>query len=103
MLPEIDVKGKTVIIVGQGVATGAKMLGAIASLSDRGASKIVAAAPAGTSQARGNSTINADVVVIPHRPAKFSDIKAFYEEFTEITPDEHDDDHRPMGEGQAPS
>lgn len=88
LLPEAEVRGRTVIIVGQGVATGAKMLGAIASLRDRGVSKIVAAAPAGTSQATWQLHENADVVVIPHRPAKFRDIKAFYEEFTEVTPDD---------------
>jgi dienelactone hydrolase len=64
------------------------MLGAIASLRDRGASKIVAAAPAGTSQATWQLHENADVVVIPHRPAKFRDIKAFYAEFTEVTPED---------------
>ena len=37
ILPEMDVRDRTVIIVGQGVATGAKMLGAIASVRDRGA------------------------------------------------------------------
>jgi putative phosphoribosyl transferase len=88
VLSEVDVRGKTVIVVGQGVATGAKMLGAIASLRDRGAAKIIAAAPAGTSQATWQLHENADIVVIPHRPAKFRDIKAFYEEFTEVTPDD---------------
>lgn len=87
ILPELDVRGRTVIVVGQGVATGAKMLGAIASLKDRGAAKIVAAAPAGTSQATWQLHEAANVVVIPHRPAKFKGIEGFYEDFADVTDD----------------
>lgn len=87
ILPQIDVRGKTVIVVGQGVATGAKMLGAISALKDRGASKIVAAAPAGTSQATWQLHEAAHIVVIPHRPAKFKGIESFFEDFMDITDD----------------
>ncbi|MCI0629920.1 MAG: alpha/beta fold hydrolase [Phycisphaerales bacterium] len=87
ILPELDVRGRTVIVIGQGVVSGAKMLGAIASLKDRGATRIVAAAPAGTSQATWQLHETADVVVIPHRPAKFKGIESFYEEFAEVSDD----------------
>ena len=87
ILPESDVKGRTVIVVGQGLATGARMLGAITSLKDRGARKVVAAAPAGTSQASWQLHETADLVVIPHRPAKFKGIDSFYESFTDVTDD----------------
>ena len=87
VLPEVEVRGRTVIIVDEGVGTGAKMLGAIASLKDRGASKVVVAAPAGTSHATWQLHETADVVVIPHRPAKFKGIESFYENFTEFTDD----------------
>lgn len=87
ILPEHDVRGRTVIVVGQGVATGAKMLGAIASVKDRGASKIVAAAPAGTDRATWQLHEIADMVVIPHRPAKFKGIEHFYEDFPDVTDD----------------
>jgi putative phosphoribosyl transferase len=87
VLPEVDVRGRTVIIVSQGVATGAKMLGAIASLKDRGAAKVIAAAPAGTSQATWQLHEAADIIVIPHRPAKFKGVESFYEDFTEVSDD----------------
>src|SRR5690554_3685158 len=35
ILPELDVRGRTVIIVSQGVSVGARMLGAIAAMRDR--------------------------------------------------------------------
>lgn len=85
VLPEADVRGRTVIIVGQGVVTGAKMLGAVASVRDRGAAKVVAAAPAGTSQATWQLHESANLVVIPHRPAKFKGIEHFYEEFPDVS------------------
>ena len=87
ILPEMDVRGRTVIVIGQGVATGAKMLGAIASLKDRGAARVVAAAPAGTSQATWQLHEAAHIVVIPHRPAKFKGIEDFYEDFADVTDD----------------
>ena len=87
IMPELDVRGRAVIIVGQGVATGAKMLGAIAAMKDRGASKVIAAAPAGTDRATWQLHEIADVVVIPHRPAKFKGIEHFYEDFGDVTDD----------------
>jgi putative phosphoribosyl transferase len=87
ILPELDVRGRTVIVVGQGLVTGAKMLGAVASVKDRGAVKVVAAAPAGTDQATWQLHEAANLVVIPHRPAKFKGIEHFYEDFSDVTDD----------------
>jgi putative phosphoribosyl transferase len=87
ILAEADVRGRTVVVVGQGVASGAKMLGAIASLKDRGAAKIVAAAPAGTSQATWQLHESAHVVVIPHHPARFKGVEHFYEDFSDVSDD----------------
>ncbi|UCD75129.1 MAG: hypothetical protein JSV91_15260 [Phycisphaerales bacterium] len=85
ILPELEVRDRTVIIVSQGVATGAKMLGAIASVRDRGARKIIAAAPAGATKATWHLNEMADSVVIPHRPSKFVSVADFYSEFSEVT------------------
>ena len=85
ILPELEVRDRTVIIVGQGVATGAKMLGAIASVRDRGARKIIAAAPAGATKATWHLNEMADSVVIPHRPSRFLSVADFYAEFSEVT------------------
>jgi putative phosphoribosyl transferase len=88
MLPEADIRNRAVILVGQGVVSGAKMLGAIASVRDRGATKVIVAAPAGTSQATWQLHETADVVVIPHRPAKFKGVEAFYEDYSDVTDDQ---------------
>lgn len=87
VLPELDVRSQTVIIVGQGIATGGKMLGAIASVRDRGATKVVATAPAGHSRATWQLHDKADLVVIPHQPSQFKGIEDLYENYSEVTDD----------------
>jgi putative phosphoribosyl transferase len=85
MLPEIDVRDRTVVLVSPGVASGAKMLGAIASVRDRGAQKVVIASPAGSGEAAWQLHDAADVVVIPHRPSKFKSVEQLYSEYVKVT------------------
>jgi putative phosphoribosyl transferase len=87
VLPEVDVRNRTVILCCQGIATGAKMLGAIASVRDRGARRIIATAPAGHGQGIWALHDAADQVVIPHQPSAFKGVDRFYEEFIEVTDD----------------
>ena len=85
ILPELDLEDRTVIIVSQGILSGAKMLGAISAVRDRGARKIVAAAPAGHGKSMWQLHDVADEVVIPHQPPNVTLVREFYEEFTEMT------------------
>jgi putative phosphoribosyl transferase len=85
ILPEVDIRGRTVIVVDDGVATGSKMLGAITNAKERGAARVVVAAPAGATEGTWQLHATADQVVIPHRPTKFKGIECFYEEFPAIT------------------
>ena len=85
ILPETDVRGRVVMIVDHGVETGATMLAAIASVRDRGARKVIVAAPAGCSKATWQLRETADKVVIPHTPSKFKGVEHFYETFDDVT------------------
>ncbi|MEM7229768.1 MAG: alpha/beta fold hydrolase [Planctomycetota bacterium] len=87
VLSEIEVRDRTVIIADEGVASGARLLGAIASVRDRGARKIAVAVPAGTSDATWQLHDAADIVVIPHRPSKFRGIDSLYAEYLPVTDD----------------
>ncbi len=84
-LPEIDVEDQTVIIVSRGVISGAKMLGAIAAVRDRGARKIVAAAPGGHRKSMWQLHDVADQVVIPHQPPNVTSVREFYSEYSETS------------------
>ena len=85
VMPETNVRGRTVIIVDQGVETGATMLGAIASVRDRGARRVVVTAPAGTGKGTWQLHETADGVVIPHTPSRFNGIEEFYETFDDVS------------------
>ena len=84
VLPETDVRGRTVIVVDHGVATGATMLAAITSVKDRGARKVIAAAPAGHGKATWQLHAAAHTVVIPHTPSDFKGVEHFYKDFSEV-------------------
>jgi putative phosphoribosyl transferase len=79
IIPSIDVRNRTVILVAQAINTGAKMLGAVASVRNRGARTVVAAAPAGLSQSTWQLHEMADHVVIPHQPTTYNGIESIYE------------------------
>lgn len=85
VLPETEVRGRTVVIVDHGVDTGATMLAAIASVRDRGSQRVIVAAPAGCGKATWQLHETADGVVIPHTPSKFKGVERFYETFDPVT------------------
>ena len=65
ILPPSSVKGKTAIIIDDGLASGYTMMAAIRSIEQQGAVKIVAAAPVATSNAWELINSSADEVVCP--------------------------------------
>lgn len=87
ILPELDVRGRTVIIVSQGIGVGAKLLGAIASMRDRGASKVIAAAPVGHTQSTWPLHEMAHLVIVPHQSGQFKEVQQFYDSLAKVTDD----------------
>ncbi|MHC4414569.1 MAG: serine aminopeptidase domain-containing protein [Planctomycetota bacterium] len=86
--PEMDVRGREVVIVDHGVETGATFLAATASVRDRGARRVVTAAPAGCGKATWQLHETADTVVIPHTPSTFKGIEHFYDVFDAVSDQE---------------
>lgn len=86
--PRPAVRGRTVILVDDGVATGATMRAAIAALRQLGPAKIVVAvpvAPADTVQALEEV---ADEVVCLATPEPFFAIGSCYRDFTQVSDEE---------------
>ncbi|HEX7288438.1 MAG TPA: phosphoribosyltransferase [Candidatus Angelobacter sp.] len=77
----IPVKGKIVILVDDGIATGASMLAAIDALRTLQPKKIVVAVPVAPAQAYTQITAVADELVCASTPNGFFAIGQFYEEF----------------------
>lgn len=84
----VGVEGKTVIVVDDGVATGATMRAALQTLRTMGAERIVAAAPVGAEDSVAALEGGADEVVVLEVPPWFRAVGQWYEDFGQTTDDE---------------
>lgn len=80
-----DVKGKTVIVVDDGVATGFTMLAALQSLRKRGAEKIVCVIPVSSPRVMNKLDEQADEVECFSTPSYFGAVGEFYRNFGQIS------------------
>ena len=84
----VTLTSKTVVIVDDGLATGATMRAALAAVRTAAPTRVVAAAPVGAPAAVAALRAYADDVVCPSTPARFSSVGAAYRDFTQTTDDE---------------
>lgn len=82
------VAGRVVIVVDDGLATGATMRVAVAALRRAGAAYVMAAAPVGATAACQDLERLADDVVCPLRPEPFRAVGEHYRDFTQTTDSE---------------
>lgn len=80
-----NVKNKTVIIVDDGIATGATVFAAIKMCKKRGAAKIVVASPVCSKTTADELRLEADEVVILEMPDRFFSVSQYYESFNDLT------------------
>jgi putative phosphoribosyl transferase len=83
----VQVRGKTVIVVDDGIATGATIRVACEVARAQGAARIVAAAPIAPASVIVDLANVADQVVCPHTPRHFHAIGQWYDDFSP-TPDD---------------
>jgi putative phosphoribosyl transferase len=86
--PPLDVAGRTVVAVDDGLATGSTMRAAVAALRARGAGRIVVAVPVGARETCQDLAGEADEVVCALTPAGFHAVGQWYSDFTQTTDDE---------------
>jgi predicted phosphoribosyltransferase len=84
----LDVRGKTVLLVDDGVATGASMRAAIESLRNQEPKAIVVAVPVGAPDTCNHLRRVADGVVCGLMPDDLVAVGAHYEDFQQIGDDE---------------
>jgi putative phosphoribosyl transferase len=83
--PPVEVRGRTCVLVDDGLATGATMVAAVRWARHEGASRVVVAVPVGpraTLEALGR---DADVVVAVEAPRTIFAVGEWYVDFTEVT------------------
>jgi predicted phosphoribosyltransferase len=83
-----DVAGRAVILVDDGLATGATMEAAVRALRPRGPLEIVAAAPVGARETCDRLARVADRVICVATPEPFSAVSLWYRDFAQTTDEE---------------
>jgi putative phosphoribosyl transferase len=82
---QIDVRGRTVIVVDDGLATGLTDLVAVRALRARGATQIVVAVPVGARESVAMVGEEADEVVCCTIPRELLGVGRFYRDFTPVS------------------
>ena len=83
-----DLAGRTVIVVDDGLATGATMIAALASVRQQHPSRLVCAVPVASAEALAAIRPLADDVVCLLVPEDFEGVGQFYRDFAQVTDDE---------------
>jgi predicted phosphoribosyltransferase len=86
--PELGVEGRAVILVDDGIATGATMRAAALALRERKAARIIIAAPVASPGIRARLGDVADEIVAVLQPEDFNGVGQWYDDFTQVTDDE---------------
>lgn len=87
-LPRPDLRGKTVILVDDGVATGASMHAAIRALRQQEPARIVVAVPVASRETCNDFRDEVEDVVCAVTPEPFYAVGLWYRDFSQTTDDE---------------
>jgi predicted phosphoribosyltransferase len=86
--PEPDVKGKTVILVDDGLATGSTVRAAAKALRQEGPARLVVAVPVSASETCDEYRIGVDEIVCAVTPEPFFGVGLWYRDFSQTTDEE---------------
>lgn len=83
--PPLDLKGKTVVVVDDGIATGSTVRAALQSLASRGAARRIVACPVAAADTVRGLEDEADTVLCLHTPLYFAAVGAWYDDFSPVS------------------
>jgi predicted phosphoribosyltransferase len=86
--PPLDVRGRIVILVDDGLATGATMHAAVAALRRQQPARIVVAVPVAAPETCERLRLVADDVLCLTTPAEFQSVGIWYDDFAQTSDDE---------------
>lgn len=86
--PAPDLRDRVIILVDDGLATGATMRAAIRALRQRGVARIVVAVPVGPPETCREVEEEADELVCAMTPESFHAVGQYYEDFSQTSDDE---------------
>jgi len=80
----LELAGTTVILVDDGMATGATMRAALLSVRSRGAKSIIVAVPVAPAEVLDDIRTEVDILICLLAPEQFFGVGGFYEEFPHV-------------------
>jgi predicted phosphoribosyltransferase len=83
--PPLDLRGKRVVVVDDGVATGATTIACLRQVRDAGAARVVLAVPVGPPDTLERLSGEADDVICVETPPQFGAVGQFYESFAQVS------------------
>lgn len=86
--PRPDLRGKTVILIDDGLATGATMRAAARALKQQGVAHLVLAVPVASPETCDEFRGEVDHIVCAFTPGSFAGVGQFYEDFSQTSDDE---------------
>lgn len=86
--PAIDVRGRIVVVVDDGLATGATATAAVRSVRAHGPARVVLAVPVAAPESAADLEAEADEVVTVARPRDFRAVGLWYEAFPQLSDEE---------------
>ena len=86
--PPVDVKGKKVIVIDDGLATGSTMRAAAAALEQEGAAKVIVAVPVAARETCEEFRREVDEIICAMTPEPFRAVGLWYENFDQTTDEE---------------
>ena len=86
--PPIDPRGRAVIVVDNGIATGATMIAALRALHAKEPARLIAAAAVVPAETLRKIAAEADETVWLEAPIRFFAVGAFFEDFSQVSDEE---------------
>lgn len=86
--PEPDVRGKTVVLIDDGLATGSTIRAAAQALRQQNPARIVVAVPVSAPQPCDEYQIGVDEIICASTPEPFHGVGAWYDDFSQTTDEE---------------
>lgn len=86
--PPIDPSGRVVILVDDGLATGATMRAAVRALRDKGPDRLIVAVPTAAAQTCDEFRAEVDEIVCAMTPDPFEAVGLWYEDFSQTSDEE---------------
>ncbi|MET8243922.1 phosphoribosyltransferase [Streptomyces sp. NPDC005202] len=86
--PAPDLRGRTAIVVDDGLATGSTARAALRHVRRQGPARVVLAVPVGAPEAVGMLSSEADEVICLHQPVSFTAVGVWYDNFEQLTDDD---------------